>query len=50
MTAPPPAPHSRGRPHPGFRAGIIAGGAIWLIQFALAVVLFHRRALSRPAG
>jgi hypothetical protein len=38
------------QPHPGFPADIVAGGAVWLVQFALAVVLFHKRALSRPAG
>jgi hypothetical protein len=38
------------QPHPGFPADIVAGGAFWLVQFALVVVLFHKRALSRPAG
>jgi putative copper export protein len=37
------------QPHPGFPAGIVAGGAVWLVQFALVVVLLHKRALSRPA-
>jgi hypothetical protein len=33
-------------PHPGFRGAIIVGGAIWLVQFAAAVLLAHKRARS----
>lgn len=38
------------QPHPGFPANLLAGGAIWLVMFALAVVLCHNRALGRSAG
>ncbi len=34
------------QPHPGFAGGVIVGG-IWLVQFALVVVLAHKRAHSR---
>jgi hypothetical protein len=34
------------QPHPGFAGGVIVGGGIWLVQFALVVVLAHKRAHS----
>jgi putative copper export protein len=34
------------QPHPGFRGALIVGGAIWLVQFAAAVLLAHKRARS----
>jgi len=38
------------RPHPGFPAEVIPGGAVWLVQFAAAVIVFCWRAHRRSAG
>ncbi len=38
------------QPHPGFPANLLPGGAIWLVMFAMVVVLCHKRALGRSAG
>lgn len=32
------------QPHPGFKPELVTGSGIWLIQFAPAVILFHRKA------
>jgi hypothetical protein len=32
------------KPHPGFRDEVVLGGGIWLIQFALVVLVFGRKA------
>jgi hypothetical protein len=38
------------KPHPGFPAELIPGGAIWLTQFTLAVIVFFWRARRRKAA
>jgi hypothetical protein len=32
-----------GQAHPGWHTALVVGGGIWLVQFALAVVLAHVR-------
>ncbi|HTZ23358.1 MAG TPA: hypothetical protein VMC83_05135 [Streptosporangiaceae bacterium] len=38
------------KPHAGFPAEVIPGGAIWLVQFAAVVIVFFWRARSRKAA